>query len=103
MNSLHDLFDSITLTEKLAEENYQQRNPVDYILPGVCNHYFSKYDWNGNRNGEICLTCKISKTVNGSLRYTYQIDGKRIAKRNIADQFISLGAFRHIFAHKVSL
>jgi hypothetical protein len=91
----HDLFDSIALTEQLALENYQQRNGVvDYRLDGVCNHYFPKYDWNGKRDGEICLTCKVSKTVKGQLRYTFQIDGKRIAEKNIWSKFNSLGAFR---------
>ena len=92
----NDLFSSIALSEQLALENYQQRNGVvDYRLPGVCNHYFAKYDWNGNRDGEICLTCKVSKTVKGSLRYTFQIDGKRIAEKNIWSKFNSLGAFRN--------
>lgn len=90
---LHDLYPNITLTQELALENYHQRNgAIDYKLPGVCNHYFSKYDSNGKRIGEICLTCKVTKTVNGSLRYTYQVDGKRIAKQNIDYQFISQGA-----------
>jgi hypothetical protein len=91
----NDLFDSIKLSEQLALENYQQRNGVvDYRLDGVCNHYFAKYDWNGNRDGEICLTCKVSKTVKGQLRYTFQIDGKRIAYKEIWTKFNSLGAFR---------
>jgi hypothetical protein len=94
MNKLNDLYDSIKLSEQLAEENYQQRNGVvDFNVPGECNHYFAKYDQNGQRVGEICLYCKLSKTVKGSLRYTYKIDGKRIAKREIDHKFISLGAF----------
>jgi hypothetical protein len=95
MNNIHDLYDSIKLSEQLALENYNQRNGVvDYRLPGVCNHYFAKYDWNQERSGEICLTCKVSKTVKGQMRYTYQIDGKRIAKHEIDHKFLSLGAFR---------
>lgn len=91
---LQDFYDSITLTEKLAEENYQQRNSVvDVGLAGECNHYFSKYDWNGNRVGEICLTCKVKKSVNGQLRYTWQVDGKRIAKKDIDHKFLRMGAF----------
>jgi hypothetical protein len=94
MNNIHDLFDSIKLSEQLALENYNQRNGVvDYRLPGVCNHYFAKYDWNKQRDGEIVLTCKVSKTVKGSLRYTFQVDGKRIAEKMIPSQFLSLGAF----------
>ena len=89
----NDLYDSIILTEKLAEENYQQRNGVvDYCLPGVCNHYFPMFDLNYNRIGEVCLTAKLSKTVKGSLRYTYQINGKRIAKKLIASEMHLLGA-----------
>ena len=92
--NINDLYDSIILTEKLAEENYQQRNSVlDCRLDGVCNHYFPKFDLNYNRIGEIMLTCKLSKTVKGSFRYTYQVNGKRIAKKMIASEFLSLGAF----------
>ena len=95
MNNVQDLYDSIKLTEQLAHEHYDKVNSgVDFNLPGVCNHYFAKYDLNGDRNGEIMLTCKVSKTVKGAFRYTYQIDGKRIAKREIDHKFLSLGAFR---------
>ena len=91
--NIHDLFSSKKLSEQLALENYQQRNGVvDYRLPGVCNHYFAKYDWNGTRTGEICLTCKVSKTVKGSLRYNFQLNGKRIAEKMIVSQMHLLGA-----------
>jgi hypothetical protein len=92
---LHDFYASITLTEEIALDHYNKLNgEVDYNLPGVCNHYFAKYDWNRERSGEICLTCKVSKTVKGQLRYTYQVDGKRIAKREIDHKFLMLGAFQ---------
>jgi hypothetical protein len=92
--NFNDLFDSIKLTEELALENYQQRNGVvDYRLPGVCNHYFATYDFQGKRDGEVCLTCKVTKTVKGQLRYTFQINGKRIAEKQIVAQFNALGAF----------
>jgi hypothetical protein len=95
MNNIHDLFDSIKLSEELAMEHYNQLNGVvDYRLPGVCNHYFAKYDWNGERDGEITLTTKVSKTVKGQFRYTFQVNGKRIAEKEIASKFLSLGAFR---------
>ena len=87
-----DLFDSIKLSEQIALEHYQQLNGVvDYRLPGVCNHYFAKYDLQGQRDGEVCLTCKVSKTVKGQLRYTFQINGKRIAEKQIAAEFNALG------------
>jgi len=91
--NINDLYDSIILTEKLAAENYQQRNGVvDYRLDGVCNHYFPMFDLNYNRIGEVCLTAKLSKTVKGAFRYTYQINGKRIAKKMIASEMHLLGA-----------
>ncbi len=91
MNIL-DLFQSKKLSEQLALENYQQRNGVvDYRLPGVCNHYFPTYDLQGNKVGEICLTCKVTKTVKGQLRFTYQIDGKRIAEKYIVAEFNAKG------------
>ena len=93
--NITDLYDSIKLSEQLALENYQQRNGVvDYRLDGVCNHYFPKYDLQGNRDGEICLTCKVSKTVKGQFRYTFQINGKRIAEKLIPSEFLKLGAFQ---------
>ena len=94
--NINDLYDSIKLSEQLALENYQQRNGVvDYRLPGVCNHYFAKYDpENNNRDGEITLTTKVSKTVKGQLRYTFQINGKRIAEKLIPSEFLKLGIFQ---------
>ena len=91
--NINDLFSSKKLSEQLALEHYQQLNGVvDYRLPGVCNHYFATYDFQGQRGGEVCLTCKVSKTVKGSMRYTYQINGKRIAKKLIASEMHLLGA-----------
>ena len=96
--NVNDLFDSIKLTEQLALENYNQRNGVvDYRLDGVCNHYFPQYDTLGDpsfKNGEIVLTCKVLKTVKGQLRYTFQVNGKRIAEKRIVSEFLALGAFR---------
>jgi hypothetical protein len=96
--NVNDLFESIKLTEQLALENYNQRNGiVDYRLDGVCNHYFPQYDTLGDpsfKNGEIVLTCKVLKTVKGQLRYTFQVNGKRIAEKRIPSEFLSLGAFR---------
>jgi hypothetical protein len=95
MTNTTDLLDSIKLSEQIALEHYQQLNGVvDYRLPGVCNHYFAKYDLNGTRDGEICLTCKVSKTVKGQLRYTFQINGKRIAYKEIWTKFNLLGGIR---------
>ena len=95
--NITDLFESIKLTEKLALENYQQRNGVvDYRLDGVCNHYFPQYDTLGDpsfKNGEIVLTCKVAKTVKGQLRYTFQVNGKRVSEKMIPSTFLSLGAF----------
>ena len=94
--NINDLYDSIKLSENLAEENYQQRNGVvDYRLDGVCNHYFPLYVGANPsyKNGEILLTTKLIKTVKGQFRYTYQINGKRIAKKLIVSEFLSLGAF----------
>ena len=91
---ISDFYDSLQLTEELALENYQQRNGVvDYNLPGECNHYFPKYDWNGNRDGELMLSCKVAKSVKGQLRYTFQIDGKRIAKKQIDSAMLLHGVF----------
>ena len=94
--NINNLYDSIKLSENLAEENYQQRNGVvDYRLDGVCNHYFPLYVGANPsyRNGEILLTTKLSKTVKGQFRYTYQINGKRIAKKLIVSEFLLLGGF----------
>ncbi len=91
--STNELLSSIKLSEQLALEHYQQLNGiVDYRLPGVCNHYFPMFDLNYNRIGEVCLTAKLSKTVKGSMRYTYSINGKRIAKKMIVSEMHLLGA-----------
>ena len=88
-------YDALQLTEELALENYNDRNGVvDCNLPGICNHYFPKYDLNGNRDGEVMLSCKVAKSVKGQLRYTFQIDGKRIAKREIDSAMLYRGVFQ---------
>ncbi len=101
--NIPDLLESIKLTETLALENYQARNGVvDYRLDGVCNYYFPI--WNDNESsfkngeftitGEIVLTCNVIKTVKGQLRYTFQVNGKRVAENAIKSTFLSLGALR---------
>ena len=95
--NITDLLSSIALTEEIAMENYQQRNGVvDYRLDGICNHYFPLYvESNPSyKNGEVCLTCKVSKTVKGQFRYTFQVNGKRIAEKMIVSEFLKLGALR---------
>jgi len=75
MMKLMDLYQSIALTEEIAMEHYNKLNgQFDYNLPGVCNHYFAKYDGNNERTGEIVLTCRVAKTVKGQVRSTYQFD-----------------------------
>ena len=95
--NINDLLSSIALTEEIALENYQQRNGVvDYRLDGICNHYFPLYVGANPsyKSGEVCLTCKVSKTVKGSMRYTFQVNGKRIAEKMIVSEFLKLGALR---------
>ena len=95
--NINDLLSSIALTEEIALENYQQRNGVvDYRLDGICNHYFPLYvEGNSSyKSGEVCLTCKVSKTVKGQMRYTFQVNGKRIAEKMIVSEFLKLGALR---------
>ena len=95
--SITDILHSIKITETLALENYNQRNGVvDYRLEGVCNHYFPVYEGvnPSYKNGEIVLTCKVVKTVKGQLRYTFQVNGKRVSEKMIPSTFLSLGAFR---------
>ena len=95
--NIPDLLENIKLIEKLALENYNQRNGVvDYRLEGVCNLYSSVYNGNNSspENGEVVLTCKVNKTVKAQLRYTFQVNGKRIAEKAIASELISLNALR---------
>lgn len=95
MNQLHDLYRNLELSQQLALENYNARNGViDYHLDGVCNHHFATFDANGQMSGEIVLSCRVAKTVSGNLRYTWRINGERVAKRLIDHEFIRLGAFR---------
>jgi hypothetical protein len=90
----NDYLNAVKLTEQLALENYEQRNGVvDYRLPGVCNHYMATYDLNGKRNGELCLSCTVSKTIGGQLRYTFKINSERVAYKNLYHKFRQLGAF----------
>ena len=90
----NDFSEAVKLTEQLALENYEQRNSVvDYRIPGSCNHYIATYDRNGKRNGELCLSCTVSKTVKGQLRYTFKVNHERIAYKELYWKFEKLGAF----------
>jgi hypothetical protein len=86
------LFDSIQLSEEIAMENFQQRNKLHFLtgrLDGVCEHFFpSKICY----PLDICLRTKVSQTVKGQFRYTFEINGKRIAKKLIPSEFQKLGA-----------
>ena len=90
----NDYLNAVKLTEQLALENYEQRNGVvDYRLPGLCSHYITTYDLNGKRNGELWLLCTVSKTIHGQLRYTFKINNKRIAYKELYWNLHKLGAF----------
>jgi hypothetical protein len=92
--NVNDYLNAVKLTEQLALENYEQRNGVvDYKLPGVCNHHLATYDRNGERNCELCLSCTVNKNIKGQLRYTFKINDKRIAYKNLYYKFHKLGAF----------
>jgi len=88
-----DLFDSIRAAEDLALGVFNQRNGVvDYRLPGVCNLYTPIYFGN-YKQFEIKLTCTVSKTKTGKLRYCFKINDKRVACKDILKTYQTLGAF----------
>jgi hypothetical protein len=104
--TINDIQDSITLTAKLAKDNYDARNQIidrlnstvvvdprskaSYIA-GECSHYFPLHNQQGDKINEVKLYCRCSPTVKGSIRYSYSVNGKVVALKNVFLKLVDLG------------
>ena len=101
----NDINDAVNFVSKLAKENYDKRNEIinrfndEYeandeprrcqLIKGECNYYLPICDLNGNKLEEITIECDVIPTVKGDHRYTYRVNGKRIARKNIIRTVLS--------------
>lgn len=104
--NFNDLHDSINLTAKLAKDNYDARNAIidrlnatvvvnpaskaSYI-EGGCTHYFPLHNSAGDKINEVKLYCRCAPTVKGGIRYSYSVNGKVVALKNLFLKLVDLG------------
>jgi hypothetical protein len=104
--TINEIQDSITLTAKLAKDNYDARNAmIDRLnatvvvdprskasyIAGECYHYFPLHNLQGDKINEVKLYCRCSPTVKGSIRYSYSVNGKVVALKNVFLKLVDLG------------
>lgn len=97
---------SIELTAKLAKDNYDARNGIiDRLnatvivnpaskaryIAGECTHYFPLHNQQGDKVNEVALYCRCAPTVKGGIRYSYSVNGKTIAMKNVFLKLVDLG------------
>jgi hypothetical protein len=104
--NFNDLHDSINLTAKLAKDNYDARNAIidrlnatvvvnpaskaGYIA-GECVHYLPLHNSAGDKINEVKLYCRCAPTVKGGIRYSYSVNGKVVALKNLFLKLVDLG------------
>lgn len=76
---LSSLYQSILLTQKIALRN------------GVYDHYFTKYDSQGQQAGQICLTCKVTNTKKDQIDYTFYVDNLQVSKKQLVSYLRQMG------------
>jgi hypothetical protein len=97
--TVNDIQEAVNFASKLAKENYDKRNEIinrfndEYeangeprrcqYIKGECNYYLPITDGNGNKLEEITIECDVIPTVKNTYRYTYRLNGKRIARKDI--------------------
>ena len=105
MFTANDVHEAINFASKLAKENYDARNAVidrfndEYesngeprrcsYIKGECNYYLPITDLEGNKLDELMIECDVIPTIKGTYRYTYRLDGKRIARNKIISTVIN--------------
>jgi hypothetical protein len=104
--NLSDIQESIDLTTKLARDNYDARNGIidrlndtvvvdprskaSYIA-GECSYYFPLHNLQGEKINEVKLYCRCAPTVKGGIRYSYSVNGKVVALKNVLVKLVDQG------------
>jgi hypothetical protein len=104
--TISEIQDSIQITAKLAKDNYDARNGIidrlnataivdprskaSYIA-GECSNYLPLHDVSGNKMREVALYCRCAPTVKGGIRYSYSVNGKVVALKNLFLKLVDLG------------
>lgn len=104
--TISEIQESIELTAKLAKDNYDARNAIidrlnatvivdprskaSYI-EGGCSHYLPLHNSAGDKINEVKLYCRCAPTVKGGIRYSYSVNGKVVALKNVFLKLVDLG------------
>jgi hypothetical protein len=104
--TISEIQESIELTAKLAKDNYDARNAIidrlnatvvvnpaskaGYIA-GECVHYLPLHNSAGDKINEVKLYCRCAPTVKGGIRYSYSVNGKVVALKNLFLKLVDLG------------
>jgi len=104
--TLTDIQESIALATKLAKDNYDARNGIidrlnatvvvdprskaSYIA-GECSYYFPLHNLQGEKINEVKLYCRCAPTVKGGIRYSYSVNGKVVALKNVLVKLVDQG------------
>ena len=104
--TINDIQESIDLTTKLARDNYDARNGIidrlnatvvvdprskaSYIA-GECSYYFPLHNLQGEKISEVKLYCRCAPTVKIGIRYSYSVNGKVVALKNVFLKLVDLG------------
>ena len=104
--TITEIQENVALTAKLAKDNYDARNGIidrlnstvvvdprskaSYIA-GECTFYFPLHNVNGDKINEVALYCRCAPTVKGGIRYSYSVNGKVVALKNVFLKLVDLG------------
>ena len=101
-NTVHDDVNALAL---MATENYVARcrcidrlnesaiSPLakgKYIAGECTRYYFLDYGIS-KPHKEVRVDCALTPTVKGSLRYTFKVNGKVVARHRIVSRLLELG------------
>ena len=104
--TIDEIQDSIQITAKLAKDNYDARcatidrlnstvvvNPASKAgyIAGECVHYLPLHNLQGDKINEVKLYCRCAPTVKGGIRYSYSVNGKVVALKNVLLKLVDLG------------
>ena len=104
--TITEIQENIALTAKLAKDNYDARNGIiDRLnstvvvnprskaryIAGECSMYFPLHNANGDKINEVQLYCRCSPTVKGGIRYSYTVNGKVTAHKDLFLKLVDLG------------
>jgi hypothetical protein len=104
--TINEIHENINFTAKLAKDNYDARNGmIDRLnatvvvnpaskasyIAGECTMYLPLHNLNGDKINEVALYCRCAPTVKGGIRYSYTVNGKTVARKDLMLKLVDLG------------